>query len=378
MISYSQNFEDVILERFFKGQATGFYIDIGAADPVKDSVTKHFYDKGWRGINVEPSTRLFEKLTSERKRDININCIVLNQVGTIPFYDIPHSGLSTINKNYACSVIEKRGLLNYENTPVNYFETINTGTRKLADIIEQYASNLEIDFLKIDVEGAEREVIESNDWTVFRPKVLIVESTIPNSQTQNYESWDPLLIQADYIFVYFDGLNRFYLRSDLIQFREVFTYPPCVFDGFVRYSEDKMLPPLNELQLEYQELIVKYKGLQHGVTEYQLRNNNLILQNEILTNQLTSVLNSYSWRVLSPVRWLLRLIQVQSKYISNIFKRIGQSKKIIITRLKSMDGIAQSNNTTNLSAEDLSYNAKKIYTELQQAIAHYHQGTNKT
>lgn len=72
MISYSQNFEDVILNRFFKNTNIGFYVDVGAHDPIIDSVTKHFYDKGWSGINIEPVNLAFKKLQAERKRDINL------------------------------------------------------------------------------------------------------------------------------------------------------------------------------------------------------------------------------------------------------------------------------------------------------------------
>ena len=80
MISYAQNFEDVVLNRVFHAVQQGRYIDIGAYDPVVDSVTKHFYDRGWSGVNVEPVTRFHEKFVATRPRDWNIN----SAVGPLP------------------------------------------------------------------------------------------------------------------------------------------------------------------------------------------------------------------------------------------------------------------------------------------------------
>src|ERR1043166_2275289 len=74
MISYAQNFEDVMLNRVFRDRTDGFYVDVGAADPVNLSVTKWFYDLGWTGINVEPHPEFFEKLQAERSRDLNLHC----------------------------------------------------------------------------------------------------------------------------------------------------------------------------------------------------------------------------------------------------------------------------------------------------------------
>ena len=321
MISYAQNFEDVILERFFKEQKSGFYVDIGAADPVMDSVTKHLYDKGWRGINIEPSPQLFVKLVLERTRDINLNCLCSNQDNLNTFFNIPNSGLSTVYQNLAVSAVKVEGQKDYEGNAINSFEKILIESRKLSSILEHYANNFEIDFLKIDVEGSEKEVIESNDWSLFRPKIIIVESTIPSSQIANFQSWDNILISSDYFFVYFDGLNRFYLRNDLIDFKEVFSYPPCVFDEFIKNSEINKQIQLNEFHLQqielqsdnqklllnYQDLKTHHHELQSQHRNIQAQNIDLILQNHELTNKVNAILNSYTWRIIKPLRWILDL-----------------------------------------------------------------------
>ena len=87
MISFAQSGEDVVLARAFRGRNEGLYVDLGANDPVVDSVTKHFYDRGWRGINVEPVPSAFEALVAQRPRDVNLNVAVGRTRETRVFYE---------------------------------------------------------------------------------------------------------------------------------------------------------------------------------------------------------------------------------------------------------------------------------------------------
>src|SRR5580700_8067787 len=100
MISYAQNFEDVLLDRLFENRDSGFYVDVGAMDPVHDSVTKAFYDRGWRGINIEPHPQFYERLVAERSRDINLNVAVGDVEETRTLYAFPGEGLSTFNLQF--------------------------------------------------------------------------------------------------------------------------------------------------------------------------------------------------------------------------------------------------------------------------------------
>ena len=76
MISYAQNFEDVMLWRALKNVKNGFYVDVGAGRPELDSVTKHFYEQGWHGINIEPHSEDFLLLAAARPRDVNLNIAI--------------------------------------------------------------------------------------------------------------------------------------------------------------------------------------------------------------------------------------------------------------------------------------------------------------
>ena len=100
-ISYAQNLEDVVLYRALKHVERGFYIDVGAWHPTIDSVTRAFYDRGWRGINVEPNPEYFQLLREERPKDINLNAAVGTYKGKVVFYEVLHTGLSSVNKDYA-------------------------------------------------------------------------------------------------------------------------------------------------------------------------------------------------------------------------------------------------------------------------------------
>ena len=300
MISYAQNFEDVILERIFKDKFDGFYVDVGAAHPVIDSVTNHFYNKGWKGINIEPSPQLYYKLKNERSRDINLNMVVTTKDGIVDFHDIPNSGLSSLLEENTLSIKDNEFQKDYNGNKVLEPAKISIVSNRLETIFDKYVKDIIIDFLKIDVEGAEKSVIESNNWDKYKPKVIIIESTKPNSQIFTHGDWEFLILNAGYTFVYFDGLNRFYLRNDLIELNELFSYPPCVFDNFVKYSEIKLQEQHNQLQEQHNQLQERY----------------------------ISLLNSYSWRITAPLRWGLDM----TKRVLSITKRIAKAVLYTIPR----------------------------------------------
>ena len=230
MISYAQNFEDVMLMRVFNGKTNGFYIDVGAWHPVNHSVTKYFYDLGWSGINVEPAEKYAKLLDKQRLRDINLRCVVGDSSDVVSYWEVPGSGASTTLHDSWGKVVEQGSLA--DGTVQRKVEC-----RALSEICAQYAKEKEVDFLKIDVEGAERSVIASGDWKKYRPIVVIVEAVAPFSNTPNHAEWEDLLKQSGYVFAYFDGLNRFYVRKESVELLPCFSVPPNVFDGFRRYED---------------------------------------------------------------------------------------------------------------------------------------------
>ena len=220
MISYAQNGEDVVLARLFRA-SNGFYVDIGAGHPVVDSVTKHFYDRGWCGINVEPLPEEHLLLTQHRPRDINVRAAVAASNGPVTLYPGPPSnrGATTLVAEFAPPA-DERG------PPP---EPIQVDSIRLLDLLEEHGMRA-IDFLKIDVEGYEAVVIGDVDWKTVRPRVVVIESTLPNTTTPSHGEWEPVMLAAGYECALFDGLNRFYARNDDAEALETLSAPINVFD----------------------------------------------------------------------------------------------------------------------------------------------------
>lgn len=230
MISYAQNYEDVIVRRALGDSATGFYVDVGAAHPIENSVTHHFYERGWSGINIEPEPGFFADLAAARARDTNLNLAVASERG--------ERQLAVVLTERELSTLDGAVADAYEGN----FETrhITVATRPLDDVLGEYARQ-PIDFLKIDVEGGEGEVLASLDLKRWTPTVLVVEATWPGSSEPNHHSWEPGVLEAGYELGLFDGLNRFYARATDRQTIAALGVPANIFDNFVQYRWWKLL-----------------------------------------------------------------------------------------------------------------------------------------
>jgi FkbM family methyltransferase len=250
-ISYAQNFEDAMLWRALKHVKNGFYIDVGANDPIQDSVTKGFYENGWRGINIEPVSQWFEKLQKERPRDINLQLAAGRERGELLLYEIPDTGLSTLEKTIAQRHESERGFKNIE-------RKVNVWT--LTEICFAYHV-APIHFLNIDVEGTGKQVLEGLDFSKIRPWIILMESTLPNTQTDAYEDWEPILLAAGYHNAYSDGLNRFYVAEEHNEISISFKTPPNCFDDFF----------LNETQHFCRNIAMRTREVQTALSEQQSR-----------------------------------------------------------------------------------------------------------
>jgi FkbM family methyltransferase len=242
MITFAQNFEDVMLERLFSEEGKGFYVDVGAWDPTFHSVTRHFYDKGWRGINIEPIVERCEQFSRDRPRDVNLCVAVGDQAGAATFFEsCDQSFLSTLSDDVAESMRRKGSLLVERRVEV----------QTLTDILSHHRPET-IDFLKIDVEGSESAVLRGTDLSRFRPRAIVIEATIPGVSPRSWsrvdeigtwETWEPYLLAASYQFAYFDGLNRFYLRNEDQGLAARLRTPPCVHDHieFAKFRAQEQL-----------------------------------------------------------------------------------------------------------------------------------------
>jgi FkbM family methyltransferase len=290
-ISYAQNYEDVMLWRALKHVEKGFYIDVGAWSPDIDSVTRSFYEKNWRGINVEPNPEFHEKYGMRRSEDINLKLAVGDQDGELLINFMSNPGLSTAVDKFA-KQHESAGWTSNK-------QKVSLAT--LAAICKQHVEQRQdIHFLKVDVEGYEEAVLRGNDWVTYRPWVVVVEATLPMTQVESYYEWEPILFNAGYKFAYADGLNRFYVANEHAELLDSFKYPPNVFDGFLLNAHQEAEIKAQQAETKAQQ--AETKAQQAKVEVHQL------------TAQLLAVHSSTSWRITSPLRWLIRQLRLLRQF----------------------------------------------------------------
>lgn len=225
VISWAQNGEDVVLRRALRDIEVGFYVDVGAADPDRDSVTRMFYDAGWHGINIEPNVDFLDCLVAKRSRDINLRCAVSSMAKAMILHVIPGTGLSTLSSKYA------------EQHRQDGFEIRQDAvtTRSLDSILDEQGVP-EIHFLKIDVEGFEEDVIDSIELSRYRPWIILYEATVPNTSTLVRNGIHGKLEKSGYQFVLFDGLNKYFVANEHSD-RARLIFPANVVDNFARFSD---------------------------------------------------------------------------------------------------------------------------------------------
>ena len=203
-LSYAQNLEDYHLSLAFAGRTTGTYIDVGAGHPIADNVSFWFYERGWRGIVVEPQPELAALYERLRPRDLVVRGLVGRRCDEIDFYAVERlHGLSTTVQHLA----NKAKALGAD------YQTVRMPVTTLADLCERHELD-SIDFLKIDVEGAEGDVLFGGDWKRFRPKVIVAEAVTPLSTEPAWQGWEPFLLTQGYSLVLFDTVNRFYVAQE--------------------------------------------------------------------------------------------------------------------------------------------------------------------
>ncbi len=242
-VSYAQNFEDVMLWRALKGVQAGFYIDVGAAHPDTDSVTRAFYDRGWSGINIEPVASSARWLRAARPRDVTLQVALGETCGRGELFLAEGTGLSTME----AGMVARLGESGFETEPTE------VEVETLAAVCRRHAP-ADIHFLKIDVEGSERAVLAGADFAAFRPWVVLLEATAPMSQEQTHAEWEPILLASGYRFAWFDGLNRFYLAEERhAELSPHFTTPPNVFDDFLRAHDAEQARLLSQAETQAAE-----------------------------------------------------------------------------------------------------------------------------
>jgi FkbM family methyltransferase len=279
-VTYAQNREDIILSAFFDEDSTGFYVDVGAFDPIEDSVTQYFYERGWHGINIEANKRLYQNFLRHREKDLNLNLAVSNKKGEAVFRDYPDSpGLSTIDAatQDAYEKSTSKGLTaKYKDTSIKVDTLANIFTKHNVSTIS---------FLKIDVEGHEYQVLEGNDWKRFRPEVICIEA---NHITMD---WHGILEKYGYRKIFFDGLNEYFTDHTEPKNERKFRYIEMMIGrSITSYADSQTIngltADLGKTRASLESIIQKNIKLTEYTTILELT----ILHNSRFRNQLKGVL----------------------------------------------------------------------------------------
>lgn len=166
-ISYSQEGEDMLLARFLHEKTNGFYVDVGAYHPQRFSNTYYFYLNGWEGINIDAMPGSMDIFNKFRPRDINIETAIANDRKDLTFYIFDEPALNSFDEDLS----RKRN-----NGIYNIVREQKMSTTTLKEILECHLPiDKKIDFLSVDVEGLDLDVLKSNDWQLYRPDFILVE-----------------------------------------------------------------------------------------------------------------------------------------------------------------------------------------------------------
>lgn len=169
--SYSLEGEDLILLRLFQGRREGFYVDVGALHPQRFSNTYLLSKLGWKGCNIEPNSDLLSNFKRQRPHDINLNVGVSDKPGAIDYYIFEEPAINTFDQ---ATALHKEKSLGYKFLGVKQIE-VDRLDNIFSTIKQNKRGKLKIDLLNIDVENHEWEVINSNNWTEFRPEIICIE-----------------------------------------------------------------------------------------------------------------------------------------------------------------------------------------------------------
>ena len=315
-VSYAKNLEDVMHQRAFSELDHGCYLDICTGSRANGAVTRAFYEKGWVGLNVMSESTAHQTLAHDRPRDIHLNATV---------------GASDTDQ-----------------------------AKTLASIWQAcLPGDHPVHFLHLDAAGTEKQVILGNDWTRFRPWILVIASrstseAVGSDKVDSHQAWEPLLLGHQYRFAYADGMNRFYVAEEHGERLSCFQYPPNIYDDYITEPHQRAESALTEATLLFRAIETRYQQvLQQSLGAKSMTDR---VQAELIAcrAELQATYESLSWRITSPVRRLQSLLRsllgagLKSRLKSSIKKPIvylarkilsHRASKAFVTRLATRLGV---------------------------------------
>lgn len=336
---FGQSAEDVILLRLFKkikgDIRNGYYVDVGAFHPRKYSNTfilHNFF--GWKGINIDASKEAIALFEQERPEDINIHSAIGGSEGEAVYWKFKSPEINTLSKNNIQRQLKKgKEVISKENVKV----------RTLSDILdENLPDGKDIDLLNIDVEGLDLQTLKSNDWTKFRPIVVLIEDY--SIQISGLENSDIYRYMKDVGYKFFSHTfdTSIYVKKEFIE-REPVTKLTNIQINTVNCLEDresdifnraatlaKVHPYWNEKFSNLERKLVKLNTLYENLEKKREQNINLMdklkekeielkevrAENEKYLKDLKfyekkykAIKQSRTWRYTAPLRKIMKRVK---------------------------------------------------------------------
>ena len=311
--SFAQNGEDVVLWRALRDVEHGRYVDVGANDPTNDSVSRAFYDQGWRGIAIEPVPAYAQRFREQRPGDHVIEAaITAHSDDVVTLYEVPGTGLSTLLDTFR----------NQHRRAGHETREIKVITRTLDDVLADAGwDDTDIHFVSIDTEGSEAGVLRGFDLLRWHPWVLVIEATAPDSERPTYGEWESLVTSAGYRFCLFDGLSRFYVAADHTDLVDRLSHGAAILDRYTTLRQreleadtDKLRKQLDKTsralqdattsldQATYDVLRWRSAALMRWAESIAAAASDAPLEADHLRSELVAMRQTVSWRVTRPLR----------------------------------------------------------------------------
>lgn len=300
-VSYAQNAEDVVLWRALGDVVPrGRYLEVGANHPTVDSISRPFYDRGWRGVTVEPVAELVALHRDARPEDRQVHAVAGPPgADQVVLHEFPGTGLSTTVDELRDAHVRSG------------FQGSDTVVRSLtADrILEDAGHTGDLHFVVVDTEGSEGEVLKGFDLQRWRPWVLVIEATVPNTGEPAHDGWEGDVLAAGYELCLFDGLSRFYVAAERAdQLRDALSRPANVLDRFVRASDLEQ----QRLNRALTDELVRWRtaALTRWSEAVAAEAPSSVDEAELvhLRREISNLYGTVSWRVTTPLRLARRLL----------------------------------------------------------------------
>lgn len=321
IISYAQFGEDIVLWRALGADGPGRYVDVGAFHPTADSVTRTFYERGWRGINIDPDAAAVDLFEVQRPDDINLAVAAGSHEGETTFYESSVPGWSTTDAS-AGAQLDAGG---------NLLARTVVSVRRLSSILDEHGIG-EVDFLKIDAEGSEVEVLSGLDLSRHRPRVVVLEGVAPGLAEGYADEAVARLVDNGYLHVRWDGLNHYLTcEPELVP---ALSLPAGPVDRYVRFREVDLDRTVQSLRNQLAWTDERLREAQHtieaaqqAVAEHRLTVEQLAHDLAATREHLTLVLTSRSWRAMAPMRGLVTVVRGPASRVRSVGGRVWRMSR---------------------------------------------------